>query len=127
MIAYVTLGSNNLSRAGKFYDAVLAPLGATRDFAIDTLIVWSAEDGPSLSIMTPFDGNAASVGNGTMVAFEADSEETVNNAHAAAMANGGHDEGAPGPRGRTGYYGYARDPDGNKITFFYPSPTGEMV
>ncbi len=127
MISYVTLGSNDLEKTGAFYDAALAPLGAKRDFAMDGLIVWSTGDGPSLSLMSPYDGNAASVGNGTMVAFTAPSRAAVDAAYAAALAAGGRDEGPPGPRGRTGYYGYVRDPDGNKVTFFCPSSSGEMI
>ena len=127
MIAYVTLGSNDLEKSGRFYDAVLGPLGATRDVTMDGLIVWSTDKGPSLSLMSPYDGNSATNGNGTMVAFQADSTSKVDEIHAVALANGGRDEGAPGQRGRTGYYGYVRDPDGNKITFFHPSPTGELI
>lgn len=127
MISYVTLGSNDLEKSGRFYDAVLAPLGAKRDVTMDGLIVWSTSSGPSLSLMSPFDGKSAGTGNGTMVAFTADSTAIVDEAHTAAMVNGGRDEGAPGPRGRTGYYGYARDPDGNKITIFCASSSGEMI
>ena len=65
---------------------------------------------------------AASSGNGSMVAFLAPSPEAVNAAHAAGLANGGTDEGMPGPRDHyaIGYYGaYLRDPDGTKIHFVH--------
>ena len=127
MIAYVTLGAHDLEKTGRFYDAVLAHLGAKRDFAMDGLIVWSNGDGPSLSLMSPYDGNPASFGNGTMVAFRAESREAVDAAYKTALAHGGSDEGAPGSRGRSGYYAYVRDPEGNKMTFHYPSPSADMI
>ena len=72
------------------------------------------------SILTaPFDGNPATVGNGVMVALEARDRDQVDRIHALALANGGSDEGVPGPRGDQGFYaGYFRDPDGNKLNAF---------
>jgi catechol 2,3-dioxygenase-like lactoylglutathione lyase family enzyme len=68
--------------------------------------------------MNPFDGNAATVGNGGHAAFNADSRAAVDKFHAAALAGGGTDEGRPGlrPHYNENYYGaYVRDPDGNKL------------
>ena len=127
MIAFVTLGSSDLDRSGRFYDAVLDPLGITRIVTTDEFIVWGNDNGPSLSLNIPYDGNPATAGNGTMVALEVSTTDIVDAAHAAALSNGGTDEGAPGPRGRTGYYGYFRDPDGNKFTVTCPSDPGEMI
>ena len=74
----------------------------------------------------PFDGEAATVGNGVMVALEAKSPEQVDAIYATAMAQGGTDEGAPGPRGNDGFYaGYFRDPDGNKLNAFCMVPPAE--
>ncbi len=68
----------------------------------------------------PHDGNAATVGNGMMVALAVDSQEKVNALHAKALELGGTDEGAPGPRGDSGFYaGYFRDLDGNKLNAFF--------
>jgi predicted lactoylglutathione lyase len=116
MISYVTLGTNDLARASAFYDALLGEIGATRFMQMDRMIIWGTKPGaPMLTICTPYDGKAASVGNGTMVALDAGSREMVDRLHAKALALGGTDEGAPGPRGDTFYGGYFRDLDGNKL------------
>jgi predicted lactoylglutathione lyase len=73
---------------------------------------------PALSVTTPFDGNAATVGNGVMVALVVDSHEKVDALHAKALELGGADEGAPGPRGDGFYAAYFRDLDGNKLNAF---------
>jgi predicted lactoylglutathione lyase len=121
MIGYVTLGTNDLARAGAFYDALLEEIGAKRLMEFPTGIVWGTGSGnPALSAMTPFDGNPASVGNGTMVGLAASSPEQVRKLHAKALELGGRDEGAPGPRGAGFYIGYFRDLDGNKLNWFCP-------
>jgi catechol 2,3-dioxygenase-like lactoylglutathione lyase family enzyme len=119
MIGYVTLGTNDLPRAMAFYDALLNPLGITRIMAFDRGHAWGvAMDKPALGVMTPFNGQPATAGNGTMVALVLDSRDKVAAAHARALALGGTDEGAPGPRGEGFYAGYCRDLDGNKLNFF---------
>ena len=120
MIGYVTLGTNDMQRAGAFYDALLAELGAKRTMEFDTFIAWGCSpDGVMLSVIKPYDGNEASVGNGVMVALAADSKETVKRVYDKAMALGAKDEGPAGPRGDTFYAGYFRDPDGHKLNVFY--------
>jgi len=126
LIGYVTLGSGDIDRSGQFYDAVLGVIGAKRDYSNDSLIVWGTGKGAVLSIMKPFDGQSASVGNGVMVALKVETADIVERMHAAAMNNGGTDEGAPGPRGRSGEYGYFRDPDGNKICAYCPPASGNL-
>jgi predicted lactoylglutathione lyase len=70
-------------------------------------------------VLTPFDGKPATVGNGVMVALYVDSRAKVDALHARALELGGSDEGAPGPRGDSGFYaGYFRDLDGNKLNAF---------
>lgn len=120
MIGYVTLGTNDLEKAAHFYDALLAEIGAARFMDFDTFIAWGvAPDKPGLALTKPFDGKPASVGNGVMVALVVDSREKVDALHAKALELGGKDEGAPGPRGDSGFYaGYFRDPDGNKLNAF---------
>jgi catechol 2,3-dioxygenase-like lactoylglutathione lyase family enzyme len=119
MIGYVTLGTNDLQRAAAFYDALLAELGAKRLWDFGRGIGWgTAQDKPSLAIMKPFDGKAASVGNGVMVGLLADSRETVDRVYSKALELGGKDEGAAGPRGEGFYVGYFRDLDGNKLCVF---------
>jgi hypothetical protein len=119
MIGYVTLGSNDLPRAAAFYDELLAEIGAKRLWEFDRGIAWgSAQDKPSLAVMTPFDGKPASVGNGVMVALVTNTREKVERLHRKALELGGKDEGAVGPRGDGFYMGYFRDLDGNKLSVF---------
>jgi len=119
MIGYVTLGTNDLPRATAFYDALLAGLGAKRLWETDRGIAWGiAQDKPVLGIMKPFDGKAASVGNGVMIALAADSQAAVDQVYAKALALGGKDEGPAGSRGEGFYAAYFRDLDGNKLCVF---------
>ena len=119
MIGYVTLGTNDLARGAVFYDAIAAELGTARMMEWDGAIAWGTPGGGAgVALMKPFDGNAASVGNGVMVAFEAKDEAQVDRLHAIALEQGGSCEGAPGPRGDSFYAAYFRDPDGNKLNAF---------
>tara|TARA_Y100001951_G_scaffold77693_1_gene65051 strand:+ start:96 stop:524 length:429 start_codon:yes stop_codon:yes gene_type:complete len=128
MFSYITLGTNDLPRATVFYDAVMAALGISRvqtpgedgwhgwagwgyyqDKGAKELALWLCE---------PFDGRAASVGNGVMVAFAAPDWASVRAFHAAALASGGSSEGEPALRPQYNpdfYSAYIRDPDGNKL------------
>lgn len=119
MIGYVTVGTNDLPRAAKFYDALAAEMATPRMMEFETFIAWGIPDGPcGIAVTKPYDGQAATVGNGVMVALEAKDKEQVDRLYAIALANGGTDEGAPGPRGEGFYAGYFRDPDGNKLNAF---------
>ena len=119
MIGYVTLGTNDLARGAKFYDALAAELGTGRMMDFDSFIAWGTPGGGAgVALTKPFDGNEATVGNGVMVALEAKDEAQVQRLYDIALANGGTDEGAPGPRGDTFYAAYFRDPDGNKLNAF---------
>ena len=120
MIGYVTLGTNDLARAAKFYDAIAAELDTPRMMEFDGFIAWGTPGGAAgIGLTKPFDGNPATVGNGVMVALEAKDKEQVDRLYEIALANGGTCEGPPGPRGDGGFYaGYFRDPDGNKLNAF---------
>lgn len=119
MIGYVTVGTNDLERSAKFYDALAAEMGTARMMEFDSFIAWgTAGGGAGIAATKPYDGGSASVGNGTMVAFEAKDNDQVQRLYDIALANGGSDEGAPGPRGEGFYAGYFRDPDGNKLNAF---------
>lgn len=124
MLSHLTVGCRDLERAAAFYDAMLIPLGLRRRPVVPDggppAACWVAPDQllPRFYVYVPFDGQPASVGNGSMVAFAAPSPAAVDAAHAAGIAAHGTDEGAPGPRPHygQGYYGaYLRDPDGNKL------------
>jgi predicted lactoylglutathione lyase len=120
MIGYVTVGTNDLGVAARFYDAIAAEMGVGRMMEFDNFIAWGTPGGAAgIAATKPFDGNAASVGTGVMVAFEAKDQAQVDRLYAIALAHGGTDEGPPGPRGDSGFYaGYFRDPDGNKLNAF---------
>lgn len=124
MIGYVTLGTNNLERAARFYDKLLGELGAKRSFDTERFIAWSVSPTlPGLSLTQPFNGEAASVGNGVMVALAVKEPQQVDRLYALALEMGGTDEGPAGPRGGGFYAGYFRDPDGNKLSFFCIVPS----
>jgi catechol 2,3-dioxygenase-like lactoylglutathione lyase family enzyme len=128
MFTYVCLGTNDLERAVRFYDAVMAPLGHARCDAGGE-DGWEATRGwgryvdggafeLALWLNRPFDGRSATAGNGTMVALRAAGWQQVDDFHAAALAHGGRSEGAPGLRPQYNadfYAAYVRDPDGNKL------------
>jgi catechol 2,3-dioxygenase-like lactoylglutathione lyase family enzyme len=119
MIGYVTLGTNDLALATRFYDAIAAELGVGRMMESETFIAWGKPGGGAgVGLTRPFDGAAASVGNGVMVALEASDRAQVGRLHEIALANGGSDEGPPGERSPGFYAAYFRDPDGNKLNAF---------
>jgi predicted lactoylglutathione lyase len=119
MIAYITLGTNDLPRAAAFYDALLGELGIQRMASFERGVHWGASmTAPGLAVMKPFDGQAASVGNGVMVALTVDTPAKVDALYAKALSLGATDEGAPGPRGDLFYCAYFRDLDGNKLNLF---------
>ena len=128
MIGYVTLGSNDLERARAFYDALLAEVGASRLMEMPSgfTLYGTGFGKPGLAVTRPYDGKAATPGNGTMVSLVVDSRDKVDRLHAKAMELGGSDEGAPGVRGEEGpraFYGaYFRDLDGNKLCAFRVGP-----
>jgi catechol 2,3-dioxygenase-like lactoylglutathione lyase family enzyme len=121
MLAYVMVGSNNMKRSAKFYDAALAPLGLVRTTSEgDSWLGYGPKNAPKKSafyVTKPYNKKKASFGNGTMISLAAKDRRAVEGFHKAALANGGKDEGKPGPRPADGtnYVAYARDPDGNKI------------
>ncbi len=118
MIGYTTLGSNNVQAAAKFYDQLFAPLGATRFYDTEGFVGWGIDENSSMfAITTPYNAEAATAGNGTMVAIKVHDMDTVNLIHKTALELGATDEGAPGPRMGGYYCAYIRDLDGNKINF----------
>ncbi len=120
MIGYITLGTNNLARASQFYDELFKVINAGRFMESERFVAWGiSPTQPSLGVIKPFDGQAATVGNGCMAALVIDSAEKVQALYQKAMELGAKDEGAPGPRGTGGFYAaYFRDLDGNKLNAF---------
>jgi catechol 2,3-dioxygenase-like lactoylglutathione lyase family enzyme len=126
MIGYVSLGTNDRERSARFYDAVCGELGCGRMMETGQFTAWGvAGGGAGIGVGTPFDGQPASVGNGVMVALEARDPAQVRKLHEIALANGGSDDGAPGPRGEGFYAAYFRDPDGNKLNAFVMGAAAE--
>ena len=120
MIGYITLGTNDLQRAGQFYDELLAEIGGKRAMNDARMLGWSNAEGPLFSVITPFDEQPASVGNGTMIALDVKTGEAVERLYNKALSLGATDEGAPIDRGSSmGFYGgYFRDLDGNKLVAY---------
>lgn len=131
MIAYVTVGADDIAAAQRFYDAFLPALGYGLDTGPEGLsyALPVAPDArpvfPDFYVKPTFNGQPASAGNGAMVAFEATSQAQVRSLHGAALAAGGTDEGQPGFRPSYGshfYVSYLRDPQGNKLALFSSNP-----
>ena len=131
MIAYVTVGADDIARAKRFYVAFLPALGYGLEEGPEGLsfaLPLPPDQSPVLPefyVKPTFDGRPASAGNGSMVAFEAQNQAQVRDLHAAALAAGGSDEGPPGFRAAYGphfYVGYLRDPQGNKIALYSSDP-----
>ncbi len=125
MLAYSTLGVNHMAQAVIFYDAVFAPLGVTRDTTSKTWTGYSrAGEGARFFLARPFDGGAASAGNGAMLAFLASDRASVDAFYSAALEHGGTCDGPPGVREGMEpvfYAAYVRDLDGNKLCAFVRS------
>jgi len=131
MIAYVTVGADDIARAKRFYSAFLPALDYELTESSEGLsyaLPVTHDQSPVLPdfyVKPTFDGRPATSGNGTMIAFEARNQKQVRDLHAAALAAGGMDEGPPGFRASYGpqfYVGYLRDPQGNKIALFSSDP-----
>ncbi len=119
MIGYTCIGTNDKPRAMAFYDPLLGLLGAKRFYETERGVGWGiSPDQPMFAVNTPFDGAAATVGNGSMVALSVPSQAHVQTMYAKALQLGARDEGAPGPRGGGFYGAYFRDLDGNKLAVF---------
>jgi catechol 2,3-dioxygenase-like lactoylglutathione lyase family enzyme len=128
VIGYVTLGTNDLDRARAFYDALFGSVGASRLMEMPSGFTLYARGWgqPGVAVTRPYDGQAATAGNGNMISLVMDSRDKVDAFHARALELGGSDEGAPGLRGEEGdraFYGaYFRDPEGNKLCAFCVGP-----
>ena len=125
-IGYVTIGAHDVEAATPFFDATFGALGYERSAPFPGWVFYGPKGSEmSIGICKPFDGETPRAGNGIMVALTAGSQDQVKAAHAAALANGGSDEGPPGfrpPEATSGFYAaYFRDPVGNKYCVFLSS------
>ena len=102
-LGYACIGTNDFDGALRFYDALFGAMGGRRLMTTPAGEIYALESGAAVGIVRPFDGQPAHPGNGTMLAFRVSS----------------HPEGAAGPRADFGTFAYVRDPDGNKLAFYY--------
>lgn len=129
MFSHVMIGSNDIERSKRFYDAVLGLLGAAeavRDQAATGHIrLFYQHDDNTFCVSEPISGEPATSGNGGTIGFKCDSPEQVQAFHDLAVAQGGVSiESPPGLRQSSLgplYLGYVRDPDGNKLCALYPA------
>ena len=120
---YVMLGSNDVKAARDFYDAVLPAIGGklTAEF-MPHAFCYELRGGGRVWVATPHNEETAAHGNGNMIGLACEARAEVDAAHRTALAQGGTNEGDPGPRPMYGpdFYGaYVRDLDGNKMSFVY--------
>lgn len=118
ILSHVSLGTNDLDKAANFYDKTLASLDIRRLETIGGIAMAYGKLYPEFWIALPHNDEKATIGNGVHVGFIASSKEQVHAFYDAALAVGGTDDGAPGPRPIYGesYYGcFIIDPDGHKI------------
>jgi len=119
MIGYVTIGTSDMEKACAFYDALLGEIGGSQLMGMDRIKFYGTGGaGAMLAVCIPYDEQAQSAGNGTMVAINAGDRATVDKLYAKAMELGASDEGEPGERMPVFYGAYVRDPDGNKLCFY---------
>ena len=119
IFSFVMVGSKDFKKSSKFYDAIFVPLKIKKIVTTERYVGYGHSNEPNelkFYITKPRNGEPATYGNGTMVAFLAETREAVNKFHEIALQNGAIDEGLPGVREDGNYYAYVRDLDGNKIT-----------
>ena len=128
MLGYFMVGANDIPRSERFYTAVLEPLGYEKAEQKDA-VIYTLPDTPdrfnngpcAVYVKKPYDGREATVGNGSMIAFRAQTHAQVHALHSAGVAAGGTDDGAPGFRAQYSsnfFVSYLRDPLGNKLAIF---------
>lgn len=123
IFTHVVVGTNDIEKARKFYDEVLATLGIKRVMNLERASLWGTE-GPEFMVTIPGNGEPATHANGGTISFAAPSRDAVHAFHKKALEMGAKDEGVPGPRAftPTAYAAYIRDPDGNKLCTYCFNP-----
>ncbi len=124
IFTHVTVGANDLPKSRDFYDSVLPALGLKRLGEVPDRMAFYGTEAPQFIVTKPLDGGSATHANGGTIGLIAPSRAAVDAFHAAALANAGSCEGAPGPRPHapTAYGAYVRDPDGNKLCAYCYAP-----
>ena len=121
MFSFVTIGTNNLKKSGSFYSRVLKPLKIKKVLQHNRYYGYANTKSPkkiALYLIKPHNKKRATVGNGMMITFSANSKKAVDEFYKIGINLGAKDEGVPGPRHGKDYYAYIRDLDGNKICVF---------
>ncbi|BBC71831.1 glyoxalase [Altererythrobacter sp. B11] len=122
MFTHVFLGSNDIERSRKFYDATMGVLGYSNVAPPEAGRLIYAGPGGTFIVAPPLNGESACFANGGTIGFAAADDATVDKWHDVGLANGGTDEGGPGPREaapNNSHGAYLRDPDGNKICAYH--------
>ncbi len=120
MLGYCSLGTNDLKASAEFYEPIAQVLGHSRVMETERAVMWSSPgQGAAFCVIKPYDGQPATVGNGTMFGFATETDEQVDRIYHYALANGGRDEGPPGERSPQFYGAYFRDPAGNKLVAYH--------
>ncbi|MDA9687711.1 VOC family protein [Candidatus Pelagibacter sp.] len=122
VFSFIMVGSNDFKKSSKFYDVIFKPLKLKKIVTTEKYIGYGHSNEPnevSFYITKPRNEKPATIGNGSMIAFLAETKEVVNKFYTIALENGAKDEGSPGVREDGNYYAYVRDLDGNKITAKY--------
>lgn len=114
---YTVLGTNNMDAAVAFYNSLFENTAPHQVFDMQRMMFWQFEDF-AFAVATPFDGQPATHGNGTMIGFDVESNDEVKRLHKKAIALGGSCEGEPSQKGPR-FSGYVRDLDQNKICFYH--------
>jgi catechol 2,3-dioxygenase-like lactoylglutathione lyase family enzyme len=117
MYSHMMVGSNDIERSKKFYDAVFSAIGGKPGIQDEKGRLIYMHKGGTFLVTAPIDGQPATHANGGTIGFAMDTPEQANAWHAAGVAAGGTDiEDPPGPRAGSPFYlAYLRDPDGNKL------------
>jgi catechol 2,3-dioxygenase-like lactoylglutathione lyase family enzyme len=126
MFSHVMVGSNDIARSKKFYDALFGAIGGKPGVEDAKGRLIYAHNGGRLMVSKPIDGKAATHANGGTIGFTVASAEQADAWHNAGVANGGTSiEDPPGVRqGAAGpiYLAYLRDPDGTKLCALHRTP-----